>query len=59
MQPDNEICAVNRTQPKKNFFFKHQAENEAEKTVPVLFLLFKKALHEGKETGHHLSFNVF
>ena len=44
---------------KKKFFFKHHAENEAEKTVPVLFFLFIKALHEGKETGHHLSFNVF
>ena len=31
--------------PKKIFFFKNYAENEAGKLVPARFLFFKKALY--------------
>ena len=33
---------------KGRFFFKNHSENEAERLVPDLFLLFKKALYEVK-----------
>ena len=44
---------------KINIFFKNYAENEVGRLVPDLFLLFKKALYEVKESGLQLSFNMF
>ena len=44
---------------KRTFFFKNHAQNEAERLVPDLFLLFKKALFEVKANGPQLSFNHF
>ena len=41
------------------FFFKTYVENEAQRLVPDLFLLFKQALHEAEASGQHLSFNEF
>ena len=41
------------------FFFKNNAENEAGRLVPDLFLFFKKALYEVKASGLQLSFNHF
>ena len=41
------------------FFFKYQAENEAERLAPDLFLLLKKALYEVKASGLHLSFKIY
>ena len=41
------------------FFFKSYAENVAVKLVPELFLFFKKAQYEVKESGLQLSFNIF
>ena len=43
----------------KKIFFKNYAENEVERLVPDLFLLFKKAYYEVKESGLQLSFNMF
>ena len=40
-------------------FSKIFAEKEAERLVPDLFLFFKKALYEIKESGLQLSFNIF
>ena len=34
--------------PRKTFFFKNHAENEAGRLVPELFLFFKKALYKSK-----------
>ena len=44
---------------KRIFFFKDQAENEAGRPVPDLFLFFKKALYEVKASSLQLSFNIF
>ena len=41
------------------FFFKNHAENEAERLVPDLFLLFRKSLYEVKASILQLSFNIF
>ena len=41
------------------FFFKTHAKNVAERLVPDLFLLVKKALYEVKASGLQLSFNTF
>ena len=41
------------------FFFKNNADNEAGRLVPDLFLFFKKALYEVKASGLQLSFNHF
>ena len=41
------------------FLFKNHAENEAEKLVPDLFLIFNKALYEVKASSLHLTFNTF
>ena len=41
------------------FFFKNHAENEAERLVPDLFLVFNKALYKIKASGLRLSFNIF
>ena len=43
----------------KNIFLQNNAENEAERLVPDLFLFFKKALNKVKASGHHLSLNIF
>ena len=44
----------------KIFFFKNHAENEAGWLVPDLFLLFKRALYEGKKaSGLQVSFSIF
>ena len=40
-------------------FFKDNAENEAGRLVPDLFLFFNKALYEVKASGLPLSFNIF
>ena len=37
----------------------NQAENEARRLVPDLFLFFKKALYEVKASGLQLRFNIF
>ena len=42
----------------KTFFLKNHTENETERLVPDLFLLFKKALYKLKASGQHLSFNM-
>ena len=44
---------------RKIFFFKNNAENEAGRLVPDLFLFFEKALYELKASGMQLSFNIF
>ena len=45
---------------KKHYiFFKNDAEKEAGRLVPDLFLFFKKSLKEGKVGDPHLSFNIF
>ena len=36
-------------------YFKHHAENKAEKVVPDLFLSFRKALYELMASGLHLT----
>ena len=41
------------------FFLKNQAENEAGRLVPDLFLSFKKALYEVKASRLQLSVNMF
>ena len=41
------------------FFFKNHAENEAERLVLDLFLLFKQALYKVKPKGLPLGFTVF
>ena len=41
------------------FFFKNNADNEAGRLVPDLFLFFKKALFKAKAIGLQLSFNHF
>ena len=41
---------------KRNIFL---AENETEKLVPDLFLVFKKALYEIKASSLHFSFYIF
>ena len=41
------------------FFFKHHAENEAERLVPDLFLFFKKALYVVITSVLQLSFNIY
>ena len=41
------------------FFFKNHAENEAGRLVPDLFLSFEKALYKVKESGEHISLNIF
>ena len=43
---------------KEIFFFKIHAENEADKLVPDLFLLFKKALHKLEASCMQLSFKI-
>ena len=43
---------------KEIFFFKNHAENEADKLVPDLFLLFKKALHKLEASCMQLSFKI-
>ena len=40
------------------FFFKNNAENEAERLVSDLFLFFKKALHEMKTSVLQPNFNI-
>ena len=42
----------------KIFFFKNHAENEGGKLVPDLFLFFKKAFYEVKESGLELDFDT-
>ena len=39
--------------------FKNHAQNEASRLALDLFLLFKKALYQGKTSGLQLSFNIF
>ena len=41
------------------FFFKTHTKNEPGRLVSDLFLLFKRALHQIKAIGQHLSFNIF
>ena len=41
------------------FFFKNNAENEAGKLVPDLFLFFEKVFYEVIASGPQLSFNIF
>ena len=41
------------------FLLKNHAENKVGRLVPDLFLFFKKALDKVKESGQHLSFNIF
>ena len=41
------------------FFFKNHAENEAERLVPDIFLVFKKALYEVNASGLQLSLNQY
>ena len=41
-----------------NFLGNH-AENEAERPVPDVFMVFKKALYKVKASVQHLSFNIF
>ena len=41
------------------FFIKIHAENKTEKLVPDLYLVFEKALYEGKASGLQLSLNIF
>ena len=43
----------------RDFFFKNNAENEAERLLPDLFLFFEKALYDVKAKALHLSFNIF
>ena len=40
-------------------FSENNAESEAGRLVPYLFLFFKKALYEVKASGLQLSFNIF
>ena len=40
------------------FFVKNNAQNEARKLVPGLFLFLKKLLHEAKASDLQLSFNI-
>ena len=40
------------------FFFKNHEEIEAERQVPDLIFLFKKALHKVKACDQHFSFNI-
>ena len=40
-------------------FFKIHAENEAGRLILDLFLFFKKALYEVKDSGLQLSVNIF
>ena len=43
---------------KKHYiFFKNDAEKEAGRLVPDLFLFFKKSLKEGKVGDSHLNFD--
>ena len=42
-----------------NIFLQNNAENEAERLLRDLFLLFKKALYEIKGSGLHLRFTIF
>ena len=44
---------------KKNFFFKNYAGNVGGRLVPDLFLFFKKASNEVKESGLQLNFKLF
>ena len=46
-------------QQEKYVFSKLRAENEAGRLVPDLFLFFKRALYELKESSIQLSFNIF
>ena len=41
------------------FFFKNNAENEAGKLVPGLFLFFKETLFDVKASCWQLNFNIF
>ena len=42
----------------KIFFFRNNAENEAGR-LPILFLLYRKALNKIKASGQYLGFNIF
>ena len=44
---------------KRKCFFKNHEQNEAERLIPDLCLLFKKALYDVKTSGLQLSFNIF
>ena len=44
---------------KKRNIFLNFAENDAARLVPELFLFFKKAYYEVKESSLQLSFNMF
>ena len=47
--------------PREIFFFKNNAENEAERLVPNLFFFFlkiKKTLYEVKASGLQLRYSV-
>ena len=41
-----------------NIFCKQKEKNDAGKLVPDVFLIFKKALFEVKESGPQLRFNI-
>ena len=41
------------------FLFKNQAENEAGRLVPDLFLFTEKVLYKTEAIGLQLNFNVF
>ena len=55
-QSDNEIYSVNIRSG--IFFRKNHVENETERLVPDLFLIFRKPLYEVKASGQLLSFNM-
>ena len=44
---------------KRILFCKNDAESEAVRLMPDLFLFFKKALYEVKPSGLQLSFNIY
>ena len=44
---------------KRNIFFKHYVENEAERKSPDHFLFLKTVQYQVKPSGLQLSFNVF
>ena len=54
-----ELGQLREYNMKTFFLFKYFAKNEARKLVPDHFLFFKKALHEVKASGQHLSFSIF
>ena len=56
-QSGNEILLVNKIWCEKCFSL--MVENEAERLVPELFFVFKRASYNIKVSGQHLSFNDF